>query len=595
MKKTFAIYTVLIFFSFQLFAQATVNPSDNFYSKAQEWQIKGLIDNLPPLRPYPLNVIKNILNTVIQSDNENESTLAKEYWQEITGKSWNFDVGTNVNSNLDDFFISIHPSLNGDLTFKDDFVTMGYNLAIDARNDDFTNFYPSYTEYPYDAIQDPATVGPADVFLDINNILNVGTTNTFLQCGIYRSGFGEFLNEGITLNDSAYHKGNLSFMYLSPKLDYSQQFSVIGSTLSYNGSELAANKFLAFHSVKFKIIPKLNISYYENIIFGNRFDISYLIPSPYMVAQGLGGCNDNLQMGLLFDYYPVNNLAFNFDVMVDDFDVNSLVKFNLDSKNRIAGTLGTSYTPKSKFIDRVDLLYSLITPYTYSHWDYYNKDTAIINSQTYNYQNYTNCGKKIGSHYDPNSDVITLSTNIIPLKNLNINLTSKFIRHGNICESLTDDEILLYLLSDKDVYSTDGSLYTHSMFSNPDSSYGKHVDTAWNHLNFLTQNHISYTFQQNVNLSYKIPEIFKFCSISFNLDYTFEYIHNYGINNHLFEGGNIQKNQDGSYTWNNNHYENMEALQNDSQIISNYYKDIWISNLTDRINNIVSVYLLFSF
>lgn len=595
MKKSAIIFTSLIFFLMPLFGQASINPSDSFYSKAQQWQIKGLISELPPIRPYPLNIIKSILQTVIITEDENESEIAKEYWEEITGKAWNFDFASKITTNLDNIFYDVHPSLNGNLAFKEDLITMGYNLAIDARNTDFQSFQPLYTFYPYDAIQDPASVGPAELYIDINNILNVGNNKTFLQCGIYRPGFGEFLNEGIILNDSTYHKGNLSFSYLSEKLDYSQLLSVIGSTLSYDGTQLNPNKFLAFHSVKFKLIPKFNVSYYENIIFGNRFDISYLFPSPYMVAQGLGGCNDNLQMGLLFDYYPIKNLAFNFDVMVDDFDFNSLVKFNLDSKNRIAGTIGTTYTPNLNFINKIDLSYSLITPYTYSHWDYLNTESAIINQNTFNYQNYSNCGQKIGSLYDPNSDIIKFSTSLTPFKNFDINLTSKFIRHGNICETLSDEDALKYLLADKNVYSTDGTLFTHSMFSNPDNNYGEHVYTAWNKLNFLTQNHLSYTFQQNVNMSYKLPSFTKICSISFNVDYTFEYIHNFGINNHLYNGGSIIANDDGSFVWNDKTYSDFEALSKDAKTITDYYKNLWIENLTDKVNNFVSVYILLSF
>ena len=122
-------------------------------------------------------------------------------------------------------------------------------------------------------------------------------------------------------------------------------------------------------------------------------------------------------------------------------------------------------------------------------------------------------------------------------------------RHANICESLTEAEALEYLNAEAGTYATDGSIYTHSMFSNPDGQLGKHVDTAWTHLNFLNQDHIMTTFHFGTDAEYELYKNERGSMVSLKAGFDFEYIHNYGVGNEMFPGGTGQSVESARKAW----------------------------------------------
>ena len=77
MKKITACIAALLLAVFSLSAQASADPTDAFYELVERWEMMGIINTQPPLRPYPLKLIEEILTNVIQSENENEAALAK--------------------------------------------------------------------------------------------------------------------------------------------------------------------------------------------------------------------------------------------------------------------------------------------------------------------------------------------------------------------------------------------------------------------------------------------------------------------------------------------------------------------------------------
>ena len=68
MLKRIRLSVLFIVFSLPLFAQISVNPQNEFYSDAASWYLKGYVDSLPQVKPYPAAVIKEILeNTMLFS------------------------------------------------------------------------------------------------------------------------------------------------------------------------------------------------------------------------------------------------------------------------------------------------------------------------------------------------------------------------------------------------------------------------------------------------------------------------------------------------------------------------------------------------
>ena len=123
-------------FSIQLHSQVSTDPDSGFYIALQKWEMHGLVDTLPMLRPYPFAVIKDILTQVIEKGNERDAEAAKYYWETFTGKPWQIEVeadldikaGSNVASSYPLF--SLYPSIEGDACLFNDLLSAGYHLGL---------------------------------------------------------------------------------------------------------------------------------------------------------------------------------------------------------------------------------------------------------------------------------------------------------------------------------------------------------------------------------------------------------------------------------------------------------------------------------
>ena len=591
-KRTKKILSVILFLMLgsSVFAQMSADPTHSFYADAQKWESYGLIESLPPIRPYPFNVIRKILQTVIVSGDEKESAVAEEYFEELTGKPFNFAVETGVTLKASDktsFAGVFFPKVYGDLGLFNDLVGIGYKVGFagytETAKDYLNNYVPMFSFLTHDTLQDPGEIWKFKFYLDTNDVVSVGNTNIYVQLGISRLGYGSFLSDGLALNDNAYHMPNITFTVIQPRWNYSQLYAALGATKNYDGSGLMANKYLAFHQFEFKINKKMSLAYYENMIFGKRFDFSYIIPAPYMAIQGIGGCDDNLQMGLKFNFKPVNGLLWATDLFVDDVNFNDLVKFKFDTKLRIAAATGVIYNPKNSIFSNISLKYTLVTPYTYSHWQYTDDVAQTIYPDTYNYQSYTNNGYSIGSTLPPNSDQIKASFDLKPVKNLKLTVNLGFARHGNSAETLPTSEALYYILDkNANAYATDGSINQHVIIgTNNDlvtDGNGDYLDSAWNHLNFLNQEHKMYIFLGGVNASYTVGK-WKWGSLALKASYNAEYIVNKGVDSNLYPSAlTTYDATTKTYTYNGVTYTSADDL------VAAYKAD-WTSTFTNVFNN----------
>lgn len=561
MKKVLSVVLGCLFFAVSAFAQVSVNPNDPFYEHAFNWYNRGIVDRLPPTRPYPLQNIKMILEEVLEKGNDKDREYVAEIYERIGGRKLRlyFDAVAQMDykkKNLDGDSdasqgknICIYPGVEGDVVFRDyEKLSVGYKMGIAAVKSTDTDHMPKYSTTMHDGVFDPSEIGPIKMYLDVNDIVAYGSENVFVQGGIYRNGYGNYLGQGLVLNDKRFHSTNISFTFMNDRISFTQQVSALGSTSSYDGNtdSLKADKILGFHSIGVDVCKWFDFAFYESTIIGKRFDIGALVPVPYMISEELSGALDGVFMGLALNFKPFPGLMFATDLCIDDFPINDFVKLKWDSKYRIAARTGVIWSLNdNRWVDKVSLSYTAITPYTYSHWDYSDYESnAVIKPGARNYQNYTNNGIKIGSMLEPNSDAIELSVDMHPISGLKLNFHGMYSRHGNVCESLTDEEAMEYLSALPGTYSTDGSIYTHAMFSNPDSDLGKHVDTAWNSLNFLSQDHLMTTIQLGVDAEYLLPQNYYGFNVTLKAGLTFEYIKNYNVDRHMYPGYGIQANSD---------------------------------------------------
>lgn len=608
MKKKLLSFFVFAAVLSSAFAQVSVDPDDYFYTLSQGWEIRGLTKAAPPMRPYPLRNIRQILEDVIENGTPTDVERAKYYMEKINGKPWTVEAGGHGTakftfeteydeeeeegkSSFDGcekshgMFILANPKVYGDISFLNGLVSMGYSAGFAAYKGHEDEFVPLYTNSKHDTRTDAIEAGPLDVYLDVNDAIAVGKTNIFAQAGIYRTGYGDFFDECPAMNDDAFHSANFSFSVFSDKVAYTQILSAIGASSAYDGEELFPDKYFAFHAIEIKPSRKFSVTYYESCVFGQRMDLTYFIPAPYMIGEELSGFGDNVQMGLKFNIIPFDNFMWVTDIYSDDTDLESALKLDLDSKNRFVLQNGFVYTPENSFCTRLGFNYTVITPYTYSHWEYADGSSGAITAGIPSYQNYTNNGLCMGLSIPPNSDRFSLSVDMMPKPNMKIKLFSSFMRHGNVCESLENDEALVYLSADKGVYSTDGSLFTHSMFSDPENDIGEKVGTAWHHLNFLTQDHKMYAAKAGFDLNYEFPKQ-KWGQFTLKFGYAFEYVHNKGVDNPMYEpvSGLKYDNESGKYKLNATEQTDAEL----EQIVATS-KEAWLRNLHDEMNHYITV------
>ncbi|WP_318662678.1 hypothetical protein [Treponema sp.] len=583
MKKLTVILCAFLMCS-SLFAQASLDPNDVFYKDAKNWETKGIISWLPQMRPYPAQTIKSILEQVKEKGSEEDIELAQYYYEKNFGKGWNIGFTLGDKSRLADseknrnmFFAE--PEFFGNLEFFD-LVTLSYKLGLFIQNKSVEedSVCPMFKFRLTDTHDDSASAGPLKANLDMVSNVTVGKDNLYFTLGLNRVAYGPILSDSVMLNGKQFHSGNFVFSYEAEKWGYVQSLNVLTRSTKNEKSapsDFAPEKYLAFHSVRFKPAEWIAISYYDASVYTNRFDPAYLIPVPYMVTQCMYSATDNLISGLIFDFRPFNNFGVSVSTAFDDIDLNGLAEGKFDTRLKMALMLGVNYIPDVKFIDNISFDYTLITPYTYSHSDphieTFGSDVASI-ADNYNKDNFTTRLHSLGTSVPPNSDRFAFAIAFKPAKRLRVNFNSSFVRHANIAESFSDEEAWAYIFSNSTVqegyeFSNDGSIWTSPMY--PDESiYTNHTPTASKNL-FLKQEHKMYILQCGIDAEYEL-ERFKWGTLSLSMGYMFEYIYNKGVDSNIYR-------KDASVSASS-------TTTPDAGIIA-AQKNAWIDNFTNQFNN----------
>ncbi|MDR2418568.1 MAG: hypothetical protein LBD79_05895 [Treponema sp.] len=513
------------------FAQSIINPSDSFYDDLRVWETLGLVSNLPPLRPYPEPLVRSLLEQVINSGNAVQSEKARVQQERLFGKL--VHVGAEVNGTIgagdnNDMQLDLSLLSTGHLSFIDIF-SFNYELNLLATNKTpGEEIIPAYSGYRYDTYQDNTAVGLVDIFASFNSTATVGSEKIWFQAGMSRTSWGNFYDNGVVINPSASHTGNMAFVLNQPTWNYTLALFMLSASTDA-GDYPYPEKFMATHAIKFSPLKWLEIAYYENAVYGKRIEPLYFLPvSPYMVSQQLNGyAEDNIQMGLEVNIKPWNGFSWATNLFVDDLEFADVIKFDFDTKIRVAAQTGVTWIPPLPLVSLLALDYTLVTPYTYAHYDY--SDVRISDeTKRINYQNYTHNGKNLGVTIPPNSDRVTLTARFEPLAGLRLNTSLAFIRHANVNESLPTEYIEQYLTTeDKANARTDGSV-----MDSPNAGNGQ-FSISHEKLLFMEQETKQYVFQFGIGATWELPP-FKFGRLSFSAAYTFEYIKNNGVDRDMF-------------------------------------------------------------
>ncbi len=518
------------------FAQVSVDPEEEFYADAVGWYLKGYIDSLPVLKPYPLNIVRTMLSAVAEVEDSSEAEKARGYSEKYFGKAWKVFLGAKSDIKLKQIEWGSNgkkPTYQNDgifsgiVNFSSDVelgkkIGFGYstNFLIENSGLEFSDVLPRYlTNSSQNKIKDfYFPTDKIEFMADMNGNMTFGDESMFGVIGFNKLGYGLYQNDSNVLNPTAYQSLNTSFNYIGKTVSYTHALMALGARNLKDKNVYSLGKFMAFHALRFSFLKNaLSFSIFESAVFGNGFVPFYLMPTPFVVIANVSGFNDNVFFGTGVEWKLLPCVAFTADVYIDDTKLGKLIKLKPDeSATRCAFKTGLIYTPLNSPCSMISLDYSLVTPYTYTFF--------TTQDSSYNLHDYTNYGINLGSNLPPNSDRVALRISFKPLKGLKIFSDTALIRHGNAYESLSDEEVIS-LFTGTDNIVSDGGIGMST----------KGLDSALSRTGFLKQPNISYVVQAGLSSSYE----FSFKNdirLFFDAGYTFEYIRGDGVDSNIFSG-----------------------------------------------------------
>lgn len=535
MKKNIFVFSILFLFSLSVFAQVSAEPQEEFYSDAVNWYQKGYVERLPQLRPYPLNVVKNMLETVIQTGEPAEQVRASEYYKEFFGKSWRVSTSggyygkiyslENTENKHAERFNDFHQAA-GNLNFSSDilirdFVGFSFSSELQGQSSfiNSSDVIPRYVSNSGLSVIEPFcfNAGDIDLLMNLSGNISVGNKEIYGTFGFNPVGYGLFPVDDLILSSNSNQILNATFNYEGKSFQYTQVFGLTGASNKYKGNEtdFSFGKFFAFHSVNVPFFSgKLNIAYFEGAVFGGHFNPSFLTPVPWAIVSLADGNSETVFAGTKIEVKPMQCLSWNTEFLLNDLKPKNFIKLKWnDAAIRTAFKTGFTYTPLDSIASLISVDYTLVTPYTFTAYDTID--------EKYNYRDYSNFGTPIGTDLLPNSDRVSMALNFKPTKNLKISTISAYSRHGNQYEDWEYEDIL----------KLDGTACTNTTLS----QNTQNLDSAKDQTGFLIQDDLMYTMQAGINIEYTFYSK-KYSKVSFGFGYTFEFIKNDGIDDGIYTG-----------------------------------------------------------
>ena len=522
-------------------AQISVDTEDDFYTDATAWYLKGYIQSLPQLKPYPINIICELLDEVMENAPQAEQRLAEYYKNKYFQKKISVSSDTQADSKLkfldsgsDEIerfshneFFSEEIKVAGDIPINEK-----SGIAFDLSGIVYGFSTPSESVFPQYTFGDDInkrnalkiSAGNANFALNPHFIATFGKKKLYATIGMNKTGFGLLQDDSLIINPAAYQAINATLNYQGKYVSISRYLGLLAADKEDGSFGYSARKFISFHSIKIPI-PKarVSLSLYESIIISKPLNPVYLCPLPYFAMTNLMKFDENVISGLNFEWRPINCIAFLVDFIIDDIeDIKSVFKLKLnDAGFRTGFKVGFIYAPFDSPCNLISLNYTLITPYTYTRYAQSN--------DKYNYLDYTNFGMSLGSNLPPNSDRVNLTINFKPLPHFKVSTFSSFIRHANCYESLSMEEAIRIPAG----YPSNGSVSTDSRgFDGADST------------GFLKQDSTMYIIQAGTFLEYEF-NLKKAGRLSISAQYIYEYIANNGVDSNIYSGNYTAETEQG--------------------------------------------------
>jgi hypothetical protein len=554
MKVKFFIILFLLF-SIVLGAQTVHDPNSEIYKDIDIWIVRGYAKDFPPMvRPYPVNLIIKILEQVIDNGDENAVESAQKYIDTLSPgtRALNPGIKSYVQGNDEDYDIVVSPFVEG-LFHIPKLLTVSYNFTLHGDTGEYANnrftgerfvIPGAYSPYP-DFQNDQADIGPFQILQNWTSLIALGNSDLYFQGGLSRSSYGPFYDNGAVVGPQAPRAGHFSFVFWEPLYSFEILFQTIVATDYYQTDWFPA-KYNIVHTLNFRPIQNLEFGIVQSLTYGERIDLLYFIPFSFLFgSQTVNGFNDNAFIGLHLRWRPVNTFLINSQVYIDDFSFNGL----LDGKPnfKAAGEIGFSLAPASGILSKLDLDYTAVMPYTYTHWpvpsslrynghdndDQTNKPRGKKGPAIANYYDYTHRGRNIGPDLEPNSDRVSLRSNWKIIRNVDINLSAYLIRHAN---ASADKPLLAPGYHDGSIFDT-GS--TDPWYNDEEEQPSTTTIHNYYDMEFLTQSVIETKLGGTIGLTWSIPTSFG----------TFKLMGGYGVQ-YGWNRGLIKDNNGLDHFWN---------------------------------------------
>ena len=503
MKRTIALMVFVSALAATAVALDWSDPRDEIYSQLDMWAARGYVSRLPLLRPYPQQLVASLLREVARNGDRESVREAGLLLGEvdaaprITLEAYSSTSATqDAVYNVTGAFIDTR----GRLT---DLITMsgraGGLIVVEPGAEDA--FLPG-ERFPVDYVVDYAAVSVRGVTLlptgSASGTAAMGTDRWWLQIGLNRHSFGPF-DEGPVLSPQAMEAGHLSFTWRGERLTYSEFLLMLGAS-SDRGDALGDDgkmtvyprKYLTGQSFQFSPFDWLDLGLFETIVYGERFEPLYLTPLvPRIYMSAYLGSVDNLMLGFSASARLPSDLSLDLMFYADDLQFLDMLALDFDTKYKVSGQAGISWTPLRPLLKRVSLDYALVTPYTYTH-----RRASVTGQEApgyandINYYNYSHMGRSLVA-LDPDSDRVRLRALLTPMERLGVTLSASYQRHANA----TGDN--LYGTNTYATGTSDGGIN--------DNGYVEGGDNLFDTVSFLSHGAIEQILLLGFDASWKLP------------------------------------------------------------------------------------------
>ncbi|MDR2588885.1 MAG: hypothetical protein LBC67_05605 [Spirochaetales bacterium] len=457
-RKFFFFVVCALFGAFPLAAQFLANPNDRFYHDLELWEGRGLVSQLPVARPYPAQLVRELLERVVSRGGREDSRRAREYLEELSRDfSWHLEGGGEATKEGGRTYGAGYGEFQGGGWLSGAIHVEGrFRGLIMDNTEGFV--LPAGKRTSVDIFDTWADISAGGRKLNLRQSQNVsftaGEADLYFQAGIMRNSFGPFWGDSVVLSPEASHTGHYSFMWRGKRLAYSTVLLELAAT-SYlkPASEIEAmavqkfpNKHLVIQSLNVYPTDWLELGYFETMVWGGRMDMTYLLPfKELFYAQSMAGFEDNSLVGLLADIRVMKTLKIPLIMYMDDTNLNDLLSFKFGTKFKVAAQAGITWTPlEAGPLKRIRFDYVAVTPFMYTHrsglqgvpqpsgpGDTAGRAAREAALSLPNYNNYTHAGENIGVGLEPNSDRLSLSFLFEPVEGLRFTFTGRAMRHAN--------------------------------------------------------------------------------------------------------------------------------------------------------------------